>query len=1182
MVQDCSARTNMLNFTGERIVPEADNCEPRFALKMYQEHIARYLFAAQVCTGKTVLDIGCGVGYGAQLLARSGAAAVTAFDLSDAAIFHAREHYSHPRLRFLVASAEDFAFATRFDVITCFELIEHVYHQHRAVERISAALADDGVLIVSTPRPVGNRRSAFHTRELAFSEFSDLLANYFSYVATFFENNHFASLIASGQPKALDAIYALHPQFNLGQADYFIAVASHAPLDVSRFRPQMVLNNDDYVCNLENDVNILHRIEDDLKTQVSALTETTSCLRTELENRLAAEAQLSAALSERESVPTTEQVLRAELERTQLRIGELEDGQRSAAEQARTIEQILRTELQVAHERATELEAWRSSLQQEATLWRQRATDHQIGIDSLRTQINALYQSASWRITSPLRKGLDVILAARRFIRRGRRANHAPPAPHSIISDDTADGGSESRGEFRGRTQFDVIYVIGCHEGESKRYRVFNLVEGLRDLGYAVDALSDAEIMDLIRSNVQIKTIILFRSGDTPQSRALLVWARERGVAVGFDIDDLVFEPESIDFVRIVSTFSQPERSEYMRGVEQYRRMLLSADFVTCPTDFLADRIERLGKRALVIPNSLNQRQIEISERMRQRNQSGRTGQVRIGYFSGSNTHQVDFQACESALISIMTRHSHCRFVLGGILDLGPQWDHLSDRIERLPFMAYDQLLEVFADIDINLAPLEVGNPYCEGKSQLKIFEAGIMGIPSVVSATASHRDAIEHGHDGFLAASEAEWTNVLEKLVMDEELRKRIGENAHKRSLAQFSVKVAAEAAEQAYGFAQSTPAKVDAARSTLTPAGGVLHPLRISWIIPSLIIGGGGHRNILRAAYYLHRFGHEIELYFTNTDLTEQQLAEEAVRKHFYPLDCPMYVYRGAIRRTDVLFATHWSTVDAAVRAKNVAGELMYFVQDFEPAFAPMGTEYILAENTYRLGLYHITSGPWCEHVLRLDYGCDADHFMFPVDRTVYYPRERARAERNILFFAKPEMPRRCFELGTMALQEFHRLRPDVEITLFGSRHVDRERLPFPATVRSLLPTIEDLATLYANADLGVVFSTTNPSLVPYEMMACGLPVVDLGRPGNEINYGRRTDIALLADPNPTIMAGQIRDLLEDPSEVTMRANRGLQFIKTFPSEEEMARRVESLILGRLAARGYEPERNGVGVRR
>jgi hypothetical protein len=84
---------------------------------------------------------------------------------------------------------------------------------------------------------------------------------------------------------------------------------------------------------------------------------------------------------------------------------------------------------------------------------------------------------------------------------------------------------------------------------------------------------------------------------------------------------------------------------------------------------------------------------------------------------------------------------------------------------------------------------------------------------------------------------------------------------------------------------------------------------------------------------------------------------------------------------------------------------------------------------------------------------------------------------------------------------------------------------------------------------------------------MMACGTPVVDLGRPGNEVNYGGRVDLALLADPDPPRMARQVRALLLDPAERAARGKAGLDFITRFPTEEQMARRVEQLILERLA---------------
>lgn len=338
----------------------------------------------------------------------------------------------------------------------------------------------------------------------------------------------------------------------------------------------------------------------------------------------------------------------------------------------------------------------------------------------------------------------------------------------------------------------------------------------------------------------------------------------------------------------------------------------------------------------------------------------------------------------------------------------------------------------------------------------------------------------------------------------------------------------------------------------------------LTIDWIIPRLIIGGGGHRNILRAAHFLEQFGHDVALHFTSSDDQARELPG-LVNKHFYPFAGPVKAYDGNFRKSDVIFATHWTTVDAAIRAKASTDHLFYFVQDFEPAFAPMGSEYVLAENTYRLGLYCITSGPWCEHLLKRDYNAEADHFRFPVDTSVYNRRPRIKTNQNIVFFAKPEMPRRCYEIGAMALAQVKHRRPDIEVTMFGSAAAKEKNPPFPVTFLDIVPTIDDLAQMYANADLGIVFSTTNPSLVPYEMMASGCPVVDLDRPGNEINYDNRRDIAFLANPIPEIMADQIISLIDNPIELARRREQGLKFAATFPSEEEMAMRVEHLILSR-----------------
>ncbi len=265
--------------------------------------------------------------------------------------------------------------------------------------------------------------------------------------------------------------------------------------------------------------------------------------------------------------------------------------------------------------------------------------------------------------------------------------------------------------------KFDVLYIIGCHDGESKRYRAHNLIECLTESRYQAESWPQEDIPQLLDELFSARVVILFRCAYDAGVERLFQYCRDRQITSIFDIDDLVFEPESINLVHVVNTFSEADRKEYLRGVELYRKTLLSCDRATCTTDFLAKRVEALGKHADVIPNSLNERQLDIAEGILSSPAKPRDV-VRIGYFSGSNTHQVDFEACETALLTTMERHPEVQFVLVGILDLKSHWDRFAARIERHPFMPFEQMLGVLSTIDINLAPLEIGNPYCEGKSR--------------------------------------------------------------------------------------------------------------------------------------------------------------------------------------------------------------------------------------------------------------------------------------------------------------------------------------------------------------------------------------------------------------------------------------------------------------------------------
>ncbi len=347
--------------------------------------------------------------------------------------------------------------------------------------------------------------------------------------------------------------------------------------------------------------------------------------------------------------------------------------------------------------------------------------------------------------------------------------------------------------------------------------------------------------------------------------------------------------------------------------------------------------------------------------------------------------------------------------------------------------------------------------------------------------------------------------------------------------------------------------------------PERSITH-LRIGWIIPPPSAGSGGHKNIFRAVRHLASVGHEVTVYLYDSERHDAGEIEAVIESEIGNTDAQVVTGTQGVKPGDVLFATHWSTVQAVLQNRDKAKCLLYFVQDFEPYFYPMSYEYISAESTYRAGLEIITSGPWCARLLRERYGVDAEWFAFPVDRQIYYPRRDVKRERNlIVYLARPE-PRRLFPLGIEAIRIVKERRKDVDVILFGSDALPKD-LPFECVNLGVVRDLETLARLYSTATLGLAFSVTNPSLVPYELMACGCPVIDVDHGDNDVNYGSRENIALVP-PMPDKVAAVIEQLLGDDVLREKLARNGYNFVQSFPGEEEIGRIIEKFVLKRWAA--------------
>lgn len=329
-------------------------------------------------------------------------------------------------------------------------------------------------------------------------------------------------------------------------------------------------------------------------------------------------------------------------------------------------------------------------------------------------------------------------------------------------------------------------------------------------------------------------------------------------------------------------------------------------------------------------------------------------------------------------------------------------------------------------------------------------------------------------------------------------------------------------------------------------TPTGG---PLSVAVVIPQFRRGSGGHHTIANLMRGLEARGHVLSLWVVDEEERHAGQTDADLRALFIDFFGPVAAHvmrltvdnNGGVARgpgdVDVALATGWQTVPSVLRLPGARGRA-YLVQDHEPEFYPTSAEREWASWTYAQGLHAICASPWLTQTVSTLYGSSATPFDLGVDHAHYAPLPTHRRDDLVLFYARPVTPRRATTLGVLALQELHRLRPDVELALFG----DHRRLatPFPHRHLGVLEP-DRLAHAYASSAVGLVLSLTNPSLVPTEMLACGLPVVDLASASMRATFGPDGPIRL-SPAHPVAIASAIVELLDDLEDRARRSREGM----------------------------------------
>jgi glycosyltransferase involved in cell wall biosynthesis len=314
------------------------------------------------------------------------------------------------------------------------------------------------------------------------------------------------------------------------------------------------------------------------------------------------------------------------------------------------------------------------------------------------------------------------------------------------------------------------------------------------------------------------------------------------------------------------------------------------------------------------------------------------------------------------------------------------------------------------------------------------------------------------------------------------------------------------------------------------------------IIFVLPSIITFSGGTTSVLRIGSYLARKGKDV--YFTSYENQTSEQMEQNAKTDLKDVQGSFITFADAQKRQfDICIATNYKSV---YWTKLLIGYKMYFVQDYEPLFYPMNEEYLLAENSYRQGYHIVSLGGWNASQINkfVDANIRVDIIDFPYDHNEYHSIKRSydnyphKKKITIAVYIKNEGKRLPIILQWLMgrlKEEFLKNNIEMEVLYFGMV----KQYPLKNGVNLGKLGKNDLLKLYRKADFGMVASMTNISLVPYEMLACGLPLIEFKQGSYE--YFLPKESAILTDLNYKELSSFLLDMIRHPDKIENMVKAG-----------------------------------------
>lgn len=340
-----------------------------------------------------------------------------------------------------------------------------------------------------------------------------------------------------------------------------------------------------------------------------------------------------------------------------------------------------------------------------------------------------------------------------------------------------------------------AAFLYPYFDSSTFRYRAYNTAQTLEySLWWSGAYFVKEDLKELWKDLACIDVLMVIRCGWTKTLEEFLTAAKERGIRLCYDIDDLVCHPRYMPDIIEAVGITKDEKLDFWFGQTERNRMILQmCETMSTTNKYLGRLLKKdFDKPCYILKNYLNWAQEDVSESYFAAKQALKPQKpFIIGYFSGSPTHVRDLMMVMPQLEEFLSEHEDSVLQIVGYMEFPKKYEYLvqKEKIRCVPFQTFIGLQYEQAVVDVNIVPL-VNNDFSNCKSELKYFESAIVGTVTCAAPVYSYKKAITDGENGYLCQGEG-WMNVLKQLYEeDDQIRRKRQQHIKEQAMKNYSHK--------------------------------------------------------------------------------------------------------------------------------------------------------------------------------------------------------------------------------------------------------------------------------------------------------------------------------------------------------------------------------------------------------